>query len=338
MVYDCFTFFNELDLLEIRLNTLNDVVDRFVIAEATRTHRGKPKELLFEKNRARYAAFAEKIVYITVDNLQSAEEVEKDAFNLAWVNENRQRNALRRGLDAAKPEDVVMVSDLDEIPRPESVLAARRKLESGMAKSVRFSMAFYNFYLNFRNFSYAKWMLGTCAIQVKSLADAALFACVKCDRYTQASENMGNTMQKIRFLKADATLPDAGWHFSYLGGIAAIEAKLAAFSHSEFSKVPREVLEARLKAGSDLFGRTGKSFGVALDESFPPFLRANAAKYAALIFPVDGDYLRRTRGAKRWALVRGRLYAGAVRLVPSFLAPLLVRLRDAVLAKAGRKA
>lgn len=338
MVYDCFTFFNELDLLEIRLNTLNEVVDRFVIAEATRTHRGKPKELLFEKNRARYAAFAEKIIYVVVDDLLPEEEVEKDAFNLAWVNENRQRNALRRGLANASGDDVVMVSDLDEIPRPESVCEARRRLESGAARSVRFSMTFYNFYLNFQNFSYAHWMLGTCAIQVKSLADAALFAGVRYDRYTQASENVGATVQKIRFLKAEATLPNAGWHFSYLGGLAAIETKLAAFSHAEFSKVPREVLEARLKAGSDLFGRAGKSFGVALDASFPSYIRANAAKYAALIFPVDGDYLRRTRGAKRWALVRGRLYAGAVRLVPSSLAPLLVRLRDAVLAKIGRRA
>ena len=338
MVYDCFTFFNELDLLEIRLNTLNDVVDRFVIAEATRTHRGRPKELLFEKNRARYAAFAEKITYVVVDDLLSEEEVEKDAFNLAWVNENRQRNALRRGLADAADGDVVMISDLDEIPRSEAVLEARRRLESGAARSVRFSMAFYNFYLNFRNFSCAKWMLGTCAIQVKSFADAALFARVKCDRYTQASENAGNTLQKMRFLKAEATLPDAGWHFSYLGGIAAIEEKLAAFSHSEFSNLPRKVLEARLKSGSDLFGRAGKSFGVALDESFPPYVRANAAKFAALIFPVDDGYLRRMCSAKRWALLRGRLYAGAVRLVPSFLAPLIVRLRDAVLARAWRTA
>ena len=69
MVYDCFTFFNELDLLEIRLNTLKDVVDKFVIAEATRTHTGRPKELVFEKNRERFASFSDKIEYIIVDNL-----------------------------------------------------------------------------------------------------------------------------------------------------------------------------------------------------------------------------------------------------------------------------
>ena len=86
MIYDCFTFFNELDLLEIRLNTLNDVVDRFVIAEATRTYMGKRKELLFERNRERYAAFADKIIYVVVDDLLTEEEVDADRYNLPWVN------------------------------------------------------------------------------------------------------------------------------------------------------------------------------------------------------------------------------------------------------------
>ena len=57
MIYDCFTFFNELDLLEIRLHTLKDVVDKFVIAEATRTYTGKPKNLFFAENRMRFSEF-----------------------------------------------------------------------------------------------------------------------------------------------------------------------------------------------------------------------------------------------------------------------------------------
>lgn len=337
MVYDCFTFFNELDLLEVRLNVLNAVVDRFVIAEATRTHRGKPKELLFRKNAARFSAFAGKITYVVVDDLLPEEEVERDVFNLPWVNENRQRNALARGLVDVQPEDVVMVSDLDEIPRPESVRAARHLLEDGRAQSVRFAMSFYNFYLNFRNFSCAKWMLGTCAIRFGSLGDAAFFRGVPIDRYTQAAENQGATLQKVRFLRADATLPQAGWHFSYLGGLAAIQSKLAAFSHSEFSGLPLDVLAARLKEGRDLFGRAGRSFGVALDGTFPRYIRENRMKFRDFLFPVDEDYLKRTRWSKRWARIRGCLYAGVVRLVPHALVPGLVRMRDRLLSKAGRR-
>ncbi len=331
-VFDCFTFFNELDLLEIRLNTLNDVVDRFVIAEATRTHQGKPKELLFEKHRARYAAFADKITYIVVDDLLPEEEVAKDTYNLPWVNENRQRNALARGLADAKDDDVIMVSDLDEIPRPESMQDVLRLLWNGV-RSVRFEMTFYNFYLNLRNYSYPRWMLGTIAIQLKSLHDDSLFAGCVCDRYTQTSENNGNTLHKVRFLKAGKVLKNAGWHFSYLGGIETIQRKLEAFAHSEFSSVSRETLERRLMNGDDLFGRAGKSFAVPIDESFPKYIVAHQEDLSLYLFSVDDDYLRRTAFARRMATLRGCLYAAIVRCVPSRLAPFVVRVRDLILRK-----
>jgi beta-1,4-mannosyl-glycoprotein beta-1,4-N-acetylglucosaminyltransferase len=64
MIYDCFTFFNELDLLEIRLETLNDVVDKFVLVEATKTFRGENKVLYFKDNQERFAKFLKKIIYI----------------------------------------------------------------------------------------------------------------------------------------------------------------------------------------------------------------------------------------------------------------------------------
>ena len=124
MIFDCFTFFNELDLLEIRLHTLKDVVDKFVIAEATRTHTGKPKELVFDKNRSRFAEFKDKIVHVVVDNLLPEEEVSKDSYNLPWINENRQRNALIKGLSNVDDGDVIIVSDVDEIPRPERIAEA----------------------------------------------------------------------------------------------------------------------------------------------------------------------------------------------------------------------
>ena len=78
MIYDCCTLFHELDLLELRLATLNGVVDRFVIAEATRTFTGRPKELFFEKNRSRFARFEGKIRYVAVDGLMPEEEDARD--------------------------------------------------------------------------------------------------------------------------------------------------------------------------------------------------------------------------------------------------------------------
>ena len=113
MIYDCFTFFNELDLLEIRLNVLNDVVDRFVLVEATKTHSGKDKPLYFNDNKERYKAFQHKVIHVIVDDYPP--------FVTAWTYENHQRNAILRGLTQANPDDAIMISDLDEIPRPDLV-------------------------------------------------------------------------------------------------------------------------------------------------------------------------------------------------------------------------
>jgi len=73
MIYDCFTFFNELDLLEIRLNVLKDVVDRFVLVEATQTFTGRPKPLYYKENAARFAAFADRIIHVVVDDFSAAD-------------------------------------------------------------------------------------------------------------------------------------------------------------------------------------------------------------------------------------------------------------------------
>lgn len=106
MIYDCFTFFNELELLELRLNELAGIVDKFVLVEATQTHTNQLKPLYFQENRARFSAFRDKIIHVVVDDLP----VSKDA----WVPENFQRNAIARGLVNCQPDDFILVSDLDE--------------------------------------------------------------------------------------------------------------------------------------------------------------------------------------------------------------------------------
>ena len=110
MVYDCIPFFNELDILKLRLNILDPIVDRFIIEEATVTFSGEPKELCFEKNKEMFQEFLPKIEYIVVNN--SPKDV------TTHVRDNFQKNALERGLKNATPEDVIILSDVDEIPNP----------------------------------------------------------------------------------------------------------------------------------------------------------------------------------------------------------------------------
>lgn len=323
MIFDCFTFFNELDLLEIRLHTLKDVVDKFVIAEATRTHTGKPKELVFDKNRSRFAEFKDKIVHVVVDNLLPEEEVLKDSYSLPWVNENRQRNALIKGLSNVDDDDVIIVSDVDEIPRPESIAEAVPLAKKG--EVVRFEQGIFAYYLNFRDYRNPYWYLGSIALSWNTFHTSVLLDAVKSDRFTVQSECQGRVIQKVRFLKPTVLLRRSGWHMTYMGGVKKIQEKITAFSHQE-AMVALDKVESRLQRGENVLCGRRDNFAVRMTEAtFPPYVIANKDRFKELIFPVSDEYLAKTRLWRLVATVRGVVYRFLVKLVPHCLeAPLIV--------------
>lgn len=112
-VYDCFTFFNELDVLEIRLKELWDSVDHFVISEANLSHSGRPKEFILLDNWERFKPYADKIIHVRVEDMPET--------NDSWVREKFQRHALGRGLAQRQSDDLIITSDLDEVPRAEAI-------------------------------------------------------------------------------------------------------------------------------------------------------------------------------------------------------------------------
>ena len=113
-VYDCFTFFNEFELLELRLKALRDVVDYFVIVEANLKHNGEPKDFNLLKRADDFKDFFPKIRYV-------ASDLSKVPFKGVgdWSLENAQRNAIMNGIGDAAEDDLIMISDLDEIPAPD---------------------------------------------------------------------------------------------------------------------------------------------------------------------------------------------------------------------------
>jgi len=113
MIYDCFTFFNELDLLELRLHILNDVVDKFVLVEATKTHSNIEKELYYQNNKKRFKKYSDKIIHIVVDKFPE--------YIDSWTFEKYQRDCIISGLKRCEPNDVIIISDADEIPNPEKI-------------------------------------------------------------------------------------------------------------------------------------------------------------------------------------------------------------------------
>jgi beta-1,4-mannosyl-glycoprotein beta-1,4-N-acetylglucosaminyltransferase len=258
MIYDCFTFFNELDLLEIRLNVLDDVVDKFVLVEATRTFTNKEKELVFEKNKERFAKFKDKIIHIIVDEFPE--------FDNAWTFEFYQRNSINRGLSNCKDDDVILISDLDEIPNPESV----KKYANTRGIKV-FKQKMFYYFINCRNISEPYWV--NSATRILSFADF---------------KKNNSSAQTARFLKGKV-VGQGGWHFSYLGGIEAIMNKIKSYSHQEYKESFDEaVILKRIEKGQYLFPDSNNRYvNFSLDDTYPKYIRDNKEKYKHLINKVN---------------------------------------------------
>ena len=109
-VYDCFTFYNELELLELRLNSLWDMVDYFVLVESDKTYNNKAKPFYFEQHKSDFEKFLPKIKHIKIHPDIPYAGVGD------WSLENNQRNSIAKGLQDAEPDDLIFISDLDEFP------------------------------------------------------------------------------------------------------------------------------------------------------------------------------------------------------------------------------
>jgi len=251
VIVDAFMFFNELELLEIRLHELTDVVDRFVLVESPVTHSGKPKPLYFAQHRndQRFAAFLPRIEHVVVELPTGA------GHQQSWQRENDQRRAIARGLQRFGPGDVLMVSDADEIPSADGVRCYDRVM--GVAALEQMLSYFYV------NATGGGWY-GT--------------RMVPYERYVQQPD-----LQVYR-TAFDYKIQRGGWHFSYLGGADRVRAKLASFAHTEMdtpeysSRVEDSLRETRL-----LWDAAAQCTVVPLDDRFPRHLVENRERFAHLI-------------------------------------------------------
>lgn len=229
-VVDGFTFFNELDTLEIRLGELFDVVDEFILVEATKTFTGHEKPLYFADNKSRFAPFLSKIRHIIVEDMPETPQN-------AWSREYHQRDCIERGLKDLAVKDLIVVSDVDEIPKPEALLRAKNDPRS--CKSLTFFGAdIFRYRLNFKDdvsdftscprmisamfFKGAQALRRERAYQSKSLSPVLEAALWQWKALTRHSRLMRR--QLIR---------SSSWHFSFLGDMDKVVTKLEAYSHTE---------------------------------------------------------------------------------------------------------
>jgi beta-1,4-mannosyl-glycoprotein beta-1,4-N-acetylglucosaminyltransferase len=250
--YDCFTFFNELDLLDIRLNTLNDVVDYFVLVESKKTHTYKDKPLYFLDNIKRFDKFKDKIIHIILNDLPSETN--------AWANENHQRNAISKGLTDCEDSDIIIVSDLDEIPNPEEIELIKTYIDDTMVFD--FSQKLYYYYLNM--------------LVIDNWTGSKLCTYSKFKSFspqTLRMNNLGNTL-----------IENGGWHFSYMGNEESIIYKLESFAETQLNTEEiKNNIQARLNQGLSIFDENKQFRCVDFDLTYPKYILNNLEKFNHLI-------------------------------------------------------
>ena len=280
MVYDCFQFFNELDILKLRMHVLNDVADRFVISESTVTFSGEKKPLYFQENREMFAPFEDKIIHKVVDDTP----MDVSAF----MRDSHQKCAVARGLAGARPEDIVIFSDVDEIPNPEAV----KRVLADFDDSKIYALAQRNFY---------------CYLDMEETSGNLLSITGEFEGITGSDRKwLGTKICSYRMLSSYTTeqlrdkaqkplmvrVPDGGWHFSYMGGGREesvedrVKYKIKSAAHQEYNnRSTLSRVKKNIRNHQDILGRESRFEIVPIDESYPVYLREHLEEYRYLMYP-----------------------------------------------------
>ena len=272
LVIDAFSFFNELDLLEIRLNELKDVVDYFILVEADQTHSGLDKPLYFNPNEDRFRGFP--IIPMVAHMPRTHEELqatisEQDrkwldtGYQLGdnWIRERYQRNCIYSVLQISglSPDDIIIIEDADEMVRPEVLANIRETIVDG---SNAVEQEFRTCYANWKCTNMPWW--GTKILKYKFV--------------TNPSEHRFHT-------PASKYIYNGGWHFNFWGGAEAIQTKIKSYAHQEFN-IP-DVLDnvgTQLENRKDVLGRLYEYKVVPLDDTLPKYFMDNLEKFDKYVY------------------------------------------------------
>ena len=259
-IYDCFQYFNEDHVIDLRFNILNKYVDYFVISESTKTHQGNSKKLNFDINK--FSKFKNKIKYVIAD-------FDRDIlFNKhQWGEsaiEQHQRNNIVKGIKDASENDLIILSDSDEIPD----LKKLNQIEKN-AKFIAFSQTMFMYKLNFQNLNESNWIGSR--------------MCLK--KYFPLPQKLRNMkFKKYPFWRVDqpkTQIIKGGWHFSFLQSPSDIAKKIKSFSHGEFNTkdiVDEKNIEEKISSGEDIFNRGFSLKKILINTSYPEYIQNNKEK------------------------------------------------------------
>ena len=260
-IYDCITFYNENLQVKLRLNILNDYVDKFVICESIYDHKGKKKNLNFKTEE--FKKFKDKIIYLVLDT-------QFPDITDPWVTQAYQREFLLKGLNFVDPEDYIMFSDPDEIPTPELLININLKKKFGI-----FMQKMFCYKLNIYNQHESPWE-GTRITRKKNLNSIDFL------RQKILAKNLKYSILRFDKERSIEIFNNGGWHFNYLLKPEAISNKLKTFAHTEFNNekyTDLEKIKDNINNLKELFNRGNKFQKVNIDESFPRYIIQNKEEY-----------------------------------------------------------
>ena len=253
-IYDCFMYHNEDTILDLRLNILNQFVDFFVIVESRYNHKGEKKKLNFNINK--FSNFKNKIRYLILNELPKNIEIINDKDGEGelsrkyilngYKRDHFQRNHIIKGIEDGKPEDIILISDIDEIPDLKKV-----NFESLNNKLILFNqkMCYYKFNLYQKNFNW----FGSRACKKKNLLSPQWLRDIKAKAYSfwRLDVLFSNKKYMDIFL-----VKDGGWHFSYLNTPQLIDEKLRSYTHHreyELNSLTNSEIENRIKNRESIY-------------------------------------------------------------------------------------
>ena len=260
-IYDCFQYYNEDHIVDLRLNILNKYVDFFVISESTKTHQGKNKNLNFDINN--FSKFKDKIKFITADYKENI-NFDKHTGGESPI-EQHQRNSLMEGIKSASSEDLIILSDSDEIPDLKKLNEINPK-----KKFIAFSQKMFMYKFNLQNLDESNW-IGTKITKKKNIKSMQDLRNLKFKNYPF-----------WRIDKFNQQIISGGWHFSFLQTPAQILNKIKSFSHGEFDNenLSEIDIEQKILKNEDIFGRGKNLKKIEIDSSFPEYITQNKEKFS----------------------------------------------------------
>ena len=258
---DCCMYFDEDLMLDLRLNILNENVDKFIITEATRDHAGNEKKLNF--NLENFSKFKNKIHYLIIDDIPIDIKSKKKNWSSNHWRDQHQRNAMARGFQNCGDEDLIMISDIDEIPDPKKI--SEFKIEN---KYACFMQKNFQSKLNLLNITDSYWM-GTKICKKKFL---------KSPQWLRDIKTKKRPFWKFYKPKEPQLILDGGWHFSFLKNPRDIAKKIKVYAHQEFNKInftDEKQITKRIENKEDLFDRNIKYKKIEIDENYPKYIVDN---------------------------------------------------------------